>query len=147
MIVIPLMTILGIMFLRQDHGLHATFDVHGSAAETMVFLARLMAVQVLFGLLGLVVLSRVGYWKSFVFGNETSPGSYALVCPGVALSVLLQFFLNSGLVKAGVVDKFSVMYWVISAIAIAFQMAMIVLVVRLNKQHFGRVHSSAVPAE
>ena len=147
MIVIPLMTILGIMFLRQDHGLHATFDVHGSGAETMMFLARLIAVQVLFGLLGLVVLSRVGYWKSFVFGNETSPGSYALVCPGVALSVLLHFFLNSGLVKAGVIDKFSLMYWVISAIAIAFQMAMIVLVVRLNKQHFGRVHSSAVPAE
>ncbi|SPF78656.1 hypothetical protein ALP8811_02585 [Aliiroseovarius pelagivivens] len=147
MIVIPLMTILGIMFLRQDHGMHVTFDVHGSAAETMIFLARLIAVQVLFGLLGLVVLSRVGYWKSFVFGNETSPGSYALVCPGVALSVLLQFFLNSGLVKAGVIDKFSLMYWVISAIAIAFQMAMIVLVVRLNKQHFGRGLSSAVPAE
>ena len=147
MIVIPLMTILGIMFMRQNHGLHATFDVHGSAAETMVFLARLIAIQVLFGLLGMTVLSRVGYWKSYVFGSETSPGSYALVCPGVALSVLLQFFVNSGLVKAGVLDKFSVTYWAITAIAIAFQFAMVALVFRLNKQHFGRAEATAVPAE
>ncbi|WP_371170394.1 TsoY family (seleno)protein [Aliiroseovarius sp. 2305UL8-7] len=147
MIVIPLMTILGIMFMRQNHGLHATFDVHGSAAETMIFLARLIAVQVLFGLLGMTVLSRVGYWKSYVFGSEASPGSYALVCPGVALSVLLQFFVNSGLVKAGVLDKFSVTYWAITAIAIAFQFGMVALVFRLNKQHFGRAEQTVVPAE
>ncbi|UWQ14635.1 hypothetical protein K3556_01710 [Aliiroseovarius sp. M344] len=147
MIVIPLMTILGIMALRQNHGLHATFEVHSTAGETMVFLARLVAIQVLFGLLGLVMLARHGYWKSFVFGNETSPGSYALVCPGVALSVLLQFFINSGLVKAGVLDKFSVTYWVVTAIAIGFQFAMVALVFRLNKQHFGRPSAHAVPAE
>ncbi|MDE9451444.1 hypothetical protein J3R80_13300 [Aliiroseovarius sp. Z3] len=147
LIIIPLMTILGIMALRQDHGLHATFEVHGSAGETMIFLARLIAIQVLFGLLGLVMLARHGYWKSYVFGNETSPGSYALVCPGVALSVLLHFFINSGLVKAGVLDKFSVMYWVITAIAIAFQFAMVALVVRLNRQHFGRATPQVVPAE
>ena len=147
MIVIPLMTILGIMALRQNHGLHATFEVHSTAGETMVFLARLVAIQVLFGLLGLVMLARHGYWKSFVFGNETSPGSYALVCPGVALSVLLQFFINSGLVKAGVLDKFSVTYWVVTAIAIGFQFAMVALVFRLNKQHFGRPSAHPVPAE
>ncbi|MCK8485176.1 hypothetical protein MUY21_14110 [Aliiroseovarius sp. S2029] len=147
LIVIPLMTILGIMALRQDHGLHATFEVHGSAGETMIFLARLIAVQVLFGLLGLVMLARHGYWKSYVFGSDTSPGSYALVCPGVALSVLLQFFINAGLVQAGVLTKYSVMYWVITAVAIAFQFAMVALVLRLNRQHFGRPAVQAVPAE
>ncbi len=147
LIVIPLMTILGIMALRQDHGLHATFEVHGSAGETMIFLARLIAVQVLFGLLGLVMLARHGYWKSYVFGSDTSPGSYALVCPGVALSVLLQFFINAGLVQAGVLTKYSVMYWVITAVAIAFQFAMVAMVLRLNRQHFGRPAVQAVPAE
>ncbi|MCI2395792.1 hypothetical protein [Aliiroseovarius sediminis] len=147
LIVIPLMTILGIMAMRQNHGLHETFEVQAAAGETMIFLARLVAVQVLFGLLGLVMLARHDYWKSFVFGSETSPGSYALVCPGVALSVLLQFFINSGLVEAGVLTKFSVAYWAVTAIALAFQVAMIALVVRLNKQHFGRTTVQAVPAE
>ncbi len=147
MIVIPILTILGILFMRQNHGLHETFGVHGAPAETMVFLARLLAVQILFALLGLAVLARQGYWKSFVFGAETSPGSYALVCPGVALAVLTQFFVNAGMVKSGVIDKFSLIYWAVTAIAIALQFAMIALVLRLNKQHFGRNTAVAQPAE
>ena len=147
MIVIPILTVLGIMFMRQTHGLHETFNVHVTPAETMVFLARLLTIQLLFALLGLAVLARQGYWKSFVFGAETSPGSYALVCPGVALSVLTHFFLNAGLVKAGVLDKFSLIYWGGTAIALVLQFAMIALVLRLNKQHFGRSQAVAQPAE
>lgn len=148
MIMIPLMTILGIMFLRQNHGLHTTYEVHGSPAETMVFLARLVSVQVMFLLLGLVVLKRENYFADFVFGSKTSPGSYALVCPGVALSVLLQFFLHKGLVEAGVLDKFSVAYWVVAVISIGFQFAMVALVLRLNRQHFAKsADAAAVPAE
>lgn len=147
MIVIPLMTILGITFLRQDHGLHTTFAVHGSAGETMVFLSRLVAVQFIFLGLGLVVLFRQGYFRDYVFGNGTSPGSYALVCPGVALSVMLQFFVNKGLVQAGAVDKYSLVYWGVMALAIGFQFAMVALVFRLNRQHFGRPQAAAVPAE
>ncbi|MCB1349797.1 MAG: hypothetical protein KDK11_14605, partial [Maritimibacter sp.] len=41
MIIIPIMTTLGIMALRQSHGLHMTFEVHSTAGETMVFLSRL----------------------------------------------------------------------------------------------------------
>lgn len=148
MVVVPIMTVLGILFLRQEHGLHATFDAHANAAQTMVFLARLLTVQVIFLMLGMVVLRREGYFKDFVFGTKTSPGSYALVCPGVALSVMLHFFLNKGLVAAGVVDKYSLAYWAVAAIALAAQFAMIALVIRLNRQHFGKAQpAAAVPAE
>lgn len=147
MIIIPIVTTLGIMFLRQNHGLQATFGVHATAGETMTFFARLLAVQFVFLGLGLVVMRRQGYWKDYVFGNGTSPGSYALVCPGVALSVMLQFFVNKGMVAAGVIEKFGVAYWSITAIAIGFQIAMIVLVFRLNRQHFGKPQAAAVPAE
>jgi len=148
MVVVPIMTVLAILFLRQEHGLHVTFGAQESAGETMVFLARLLTVQILFLMLGLLVLRREEYFKDFVFGNRTSPGSYALVCPGVALSVMLQFFLNRGLVAAGVVDKFSLAYWLISALAVAAQIAMIALVMRLNRQHFGKSQpAAAVPAE
>lgn len=143
MVIVPIVTVLGILFLRQGHGLHVSFDVHDAAGETMVFLARLLTVQVLFLMLGMLVLRRQGYFKDFVFGAKTSPGSYALVCPGVALTVMLHFFVNKGLVAAGVIDKFGPTFWVITAIALVSQAAMIALVFRLNRQHFG---ASAEPA-
>ncbi|WP_204112871.1 TsoY family (seleno)protein [Shimia biformata] len=148
MIVVPLMTVLGIMFLRQNHGLHTTFETHASAGETLVLLARLIAVQVLFLMLGVLVLRRQGYFVDFVFGQKTSPGSYALVCPGVGFAVMVHFFVNKGLVGAGIIEKFGLAYWSLTAIALISQFAMIVLVWRLNRQHFPRrVQPTSVPAE
>lgn len=148
MIVIPIITVLGIMLLRQDHGMHVQYDVHSTGGETMMLFAKMISVQLLFLGLGLVVLKREGYFKDYVFGSKTSAGSYALVCPGVALSVMLQFFINKGLVSAGLIDKFDIAYWVLSAGAIGFQVAMILLMLRLNKQHFGKPRTTvAVPAE
>lgn len=148
MVIVPILTVLGIMFLRQNHGLHTGFDAHTTPGETMVFLARLLTVQILFLLLGMLVLRRQGYFTDYVLGTKTSPGSYALVCPGVALSVMLQFFINKGLVEAGVIDKFGVAFWVLTAIALAAQAAMIALVLRLNRQHFGKARqAAALPAE
>lgn len=148
MILVPIVTTLGIMFLRQSHGMHTTYQGHTTDGETMVFLARLLSLQVAFLLLGLVVLKREGYWSDFVFGSKTSPGSYALVCPGVALSVMIQFFLHKGLVATGLVTKFGVAYWSVEGVALAFQAAMILLVLRLNRQHFAKADEpAAVPAE
>ena len=149
MVVVPIMTVLGILFMRQSHGLHVTFDVHDTAGETMVFLARMLTVQVVFLMLGLLVLRRQGYFTDFVFGTKTSPGSYALVCPAVAFSVMLQFFINKGLAQAGVVDKYTAAYWVLTAMALISQAIAIGLIFRLNRQHFAspRAPAALVPGE
>ena len=150
MIVIPILTTLGVMMLRQSHGLHGTFNVHTTAGETMVFLSRVLSIQFLFLFLGMLILIRQGYFKDFVLGDKLSPGSYALVCPGVAISVMLHFFINTGLVSAGIIEKFGTIYWIESAVAIGFQLAMVWLVFRLNGQHFAKVSETkgaAVPAE
>jgi hypothetical protein len=149
MVIVPLLTVLGIMMLRQNHGLHAAFDVHGAPAETLILLARILTIQIVFSLLGLLVMARQKYFSDFVFGSKLSPGSYALVCPGVALSVMLHFFINKGLVGAQIVDKFSLAFWVLTALALMFQVAMIALVLRLNRQHFKAAAptATAVPAE
>jgi hypothetical protein len=138
MVIVPIVTVLGILFMRQNHGLHVAFDAHGSPGETLVFLARLLTIEVLFLLLGLMVLKRQGYMAEFVMGEKTSPGSYALICPGVAFAVMMHFFINKGLVGAGVIDKFGLAFWALTAIALASQFAMIWLMLHLNKRHFGR---------
>ncbi len=148
MVVVPIMTVLGIMLLRQDHGLTGTFAAQDNGGETMVMLARLLSVQVVFLGLGMLVLLRQRYFDDFVIGTKTSPGSYALVCPAVALSVMMHFFVNKGLVDAAVVDKFSLAYWVLTAVALGFQAIAVALVLRLNRQHFARAPQvAAVPAE
>lgn len=147
MIIVPIVTVLGIMFLRQEHGLHTTFDSHANAGETMVFLSRLIAIQLAFLGLGAVVLRAQGYLDDYVIGTKTSPGSYALVCPFVALAVMLHFFTNKGLVAADVIAKYDIAYWGLSGLAIASQVVAIALVLRLNRQHFTKIAASAVPAE
>ncbi len=148
MVVVPLLTVLGIMMLRQNHGLHTTFDVHVTNAETLVLLTKILAVQFAFALMGLIVLRRQGYADAFLRGEGNSPGSYALVCPGVALSVMMHFWINKGLVATGLIVKFGTAFWVLSAAALMFQFAMVGLVLYLNRRHFGRVESQPmVPAE
>ncbi|WP_438992110.1 TsoY family (seleno)protein [Lentibacter sp.] len=148
MVIVPIVTVLSILFLRQDHGLHTSFQGHATAANTMLWLAQMISVQVVFLLLGLTVLIRQNYFSDFVFGSKTSPGSYALICPGVAFSVLLQFFVNKGLVTAGVIAEFGAAYWGITAIALISQALMVLLILSLNKQHFSaNPEGQAIAAE
>ena len=148
MIVIPLITVLGILMLRQDHGLHVHFESHTAPGDMLVLLTRLLSVQVLFGLFGMVILGATGYLRRFITGHETSVGSYALICPGVALSVMLHFWINKGLVAAGLIAKFGTAYWALTGIALAFQFAMIALMLVLTARHFMRPrHSMAIAAE
>ncbi|PHQ82548.1 MAG: hypothetical protein COB65_08900 [Thalassobium sp.] len=148
MVVVPILTVLGIMLLRQNHGMDTTFDLHGTAAETLMLLSKILTIQVLFGLLGLIVLRRQGYAKAFLTGEGNSAGSYALVCPGVALSVMTHFWINKGLVAVGLIAKFGLAYWAFTALALGFQISMIILVLYLNRRHFGAARKShAVPAE
>ena len=148
MVVVPILTILGIMTMRQEHGLHTTFDAHGGVADTLLLTTTILAVQAVFIALGLLVLRRQKYADAYLKGDGNSAGSYALVCPGVALSVMLHFWVNKGLVGAGLIAKFGVAYWSLTSLAVASQIAMIVLVLILNRRHFGKNRGGhAIPAE
>jgi hypothetical protein len=148
MVVVPILTILGIMAMRQEHGLHTTFEAHGGMADTLILTTAILAIQAVFLALGLLVLRRQNYADAYLRGPGNSAGAYALVCPGVALSVMLHFWINKGLVGAGLIAKFGVAYWSLTSLAIAAQVAMIALVFLLNRRHFGRrTEPVAVPAE
>ena len=135
---IPLLTVIGIALMRQVHGLHVHFGAHGSPVESFNLLTPIVMVQIAFALFGIVVLRAQGYFGKYVTGEHISPGSYALICPGVAMSVMLQFYVNKGLVGMGLVAKFSATYWLLSTPALILQFATIALLVILNAKHFKR---------
>lgn len=144
MVVIPILTILSIAWMRQSHGLHGALGHDGVAGETFVLLTRVISVQVLFLLLGLLVMARQGYSARFLSPSGVrSAGSYALVCPGVALIVIWQFWVNKGLMESGFVEKFSAAYWGATAPAIIAQLVVMWLIWRLHRLHFGQRPSDA----
>ncbi|MFN2305970.1 MAG: hypothetical protein ABR504_03255, partial [Paracoccaceae bacterium] len=148
MIVVPILTILGIMAMRQQHGLHTTFDAQGGLADNLLLTTTILAVQGVFLALGLLVLRCQKYADAYLRGDGNSPDSNALVCPGVALSVMLHFWINKGLVEAGLIDRFGIGYWSLTSLALAAQVAMIALVLVLNHRHFGKREAvSLAPAE
>ena len=102
-IIVPLMTVLGILILRVNHGMGEHFEAHPAEGDCLCLLSLFLGVQVAFLLFGAAVLRAQGYVGRYVTGPEASAASYALVCPGVGLAVMMQCVFNKGLVGAGLI--------------------------------------------
>lgn len=114
-IVVPIVTLLGITWIRLSHGLSHGFEVPSSPASLFVVAAVLLSVQILFGLIGWAVMRRLGYFRDYVFGDKGNAGTFALICPGVAIFVFGLFFITVGLVNTGLVTHLSPLYFVLIA--------------------------------
>lgn len=131
---IPLLTLIGIAFLRISHGLHTGFELHIEPVHRLLITAVFFSLQMLAGLFGWSVLQRVGYFRTYLSGPSRSPGSYGLICPAVGLFVFGMFFLHVGLVQNGLVEKFSPVYFVLLAALAAVQALGIVTMFRLDRR-------------
>jgi hypothetical protein len=97
-----------------------------------------------------MVMRRFGYFEHFVSGEGRSPGAYALICPGVALFVFGNFVINAGLVQIGILETFSIAWFVLYAPLLYLQVKTIAVYFRLNGKMLGNhpAHpASALPAE
>jgi hypothetical protein len=133
-IVIPILTLLGITFMRLSHGFQHLFNAHAGPGMIFLVLSAFVSLQLLFGGLGYIVMQRVGYYRTFVSGEGRSPGSYALICPGVAFFVLGMFLLNPGLVATGIIGKFSIAYFVLLLPLMLVQLQTIRVMLRLDRK-------------
>lgn len=130
-IMVPILTVLGIAVFRQMMAFDHVFGLEVGKGVVMFWFAFLFGIQMLFGLLGWLVLKRTDYFAQVVRGERPVAGAFALVCPGVATVVLGQFLLHKGLVDLGIVDKLSPAYWLLMLPLVALQISTIRLVWRL----------------
>lgn len=130
---VPILTTVSIAMLRLDHGLAHTLGV-STAGQPFFFLTLVLAAQLFLMFLGYTVMKRMGYLRDVQAGKERSPLLFALICPGVGLSVVMQFYINKGLVAAGVVAKFGVAYWSLTALAIAAQLVTAYFLIKLTRE-------------
>ncbi|ADI00125.1 TsoY family (seleno)protein [Salisediminibacterium selenitireducens] len=136
-ILIPILTLVGITFVRLASGVsHNLLGTNPNDIMMFLVIGALVTVQTFVGLLGYSVLTRNGYFSEFTNGKNKSPGSYGLICPGVAYFVLGMFFIQWGLVNPGIVDKFSLTYFVIMTPFVLVQIKTIQVLGKLNVKHF-----------
>lgn len=112
-IIIPILTLLGITFIRVSFGLDHNFNATVDKSSLFTLTSVIVSLQIIFGILGYKVMKKIGYFEKFVDGENKSSVAFALICPGVAFMVFGMFFINFGLTYNGVIDKYSIMYFIL----------------------------------
>ncbi|NTU79474.1 MAG: hypothetical protein HGA45_08740 [Chloroflexales bacterium] len=143
---LPILTVIGVMGIRVSKGLAFLFETP-AAGQSLVALRNtsspalmltwttiILAAQLILGFLGYAVMKRVDFFKTYVGGNERSPGAYALVCPGTGVFVFGMFFLHTGLVQTGLLERFSLPYFLLLALFVPAQIYAIVTMFRLDSK-------------
>ena len=110
-IIIPILTLLGITFIRITFGFDHHFEDPMGKTTLFTLTSTVLSLQIIFGLLGYKIMKNIGYFEEFVHSEKKSPVSFALICPGVAFMVFGLFFINLGLTSTGIIEKFSLIYF------------------------------------
>ncbi len=135
-IMIPILTLLGITFVRYTYGFAHNFEYSESVSKSWLFLltSAVVSLQIMFGLLGFYTMKKLDYFKEYIHGSTKSVGSYAIICPGVAFMVFGFFFVHQGLVLNDVFQQFSIAYFITLLPFVYVQMITIIIMFRLNRK-------------
>jgi hypothetical protein len=136
-ITIPVLTLLGIVTIRMQLDPLQGFDQALVQPGLFTLTAAILVLQLLFGAGGYAVMRRTGYFRDYLHGSERHPGSYALICPGIALFVLGMYFVTYGLVKTGLLESYSWAYFAALAPFVFVQFKTIGTLFRLNRRLLG----------
>lgn len=131
-IMIPILTILGIVHYRITMGLQHNFNMTVHPWDHVIVFTVIVMLQLFFALLGFKVMKLIGYCKDFISGDTKSVTAYAAICPGVAFFVMGNFLIHRGLISAGLLTQFSLSYWVLYFVLIMVQAKTIAVFFRLN---------------
>lgn len=131
---VPILTLLGIEWVRMQHGLSHHFESSIEPASLFVVLTAIFTLQLGVMVLGYRVMQLNGYLKANLTGNEYSPVSFGLICPGVAIFVFGMFWWHLAWVNTGLVTANSFTYWFgIGALA-SVQLLTVAALIRLSNR-------------
>lgn len=129
---VPILTVLAITLMRQDHGISHTLGL-ASAGTWLTPLLMVVSAQLFVLLLGGFAMRNHRYLAKVWRGDVKGAPVFALICPGVALSVSLQFLINKGFVAAGLLTSFSMAYWIFSVAPLVVMVVTIIVFMRLSR--------------
>ena len=133
-IIIPILTLLGITFIRISFGLEHHYSSPVDKTFLFILTSIILSLQIIFGILGYMVMKQMGYFEKFIESTEKSAVSFALICPGVAFFVFGMFFINFGLTYNQIVSKYSFTYFILMIPFIYIQIKTIIYFFKLYKK-------------
>ena len=133
-IMIPILTLLGITYVRVSFGLEHHFEQELAKASLFTFTSLVVSLQLIFGMIGYAVMKKINYFEEYIEGDKKSPVSFALICPGVAFMVFGMFFVNFGLTLNGIVSKYSIGYIIAMLPFVFVQYKTVVYFFKLKKK-------------
>lgn len=135
-IMVPILTLLGITFVRYTYGFAHNFDNTAEVSKSWLFLltSSILSLQMLFGLLGFYTMKKLNYFNDFIYGKAKSVSSFAIICPGVAFMVFGFFFIHQGLVLNDIVQQFSITYFILLLPFMLVQLKTLRVMFRLNRK-------------
>ncbi|MFP4603655.1 MAG: TsoY family (seleno)protein [Halochromatium sp.] len=133
-ILIPILTLSGITLVRLIMGLQHGFDLQVPKPALFVLTSGVLSLEILFGLLGYVVMRRLGYFRDYLHGEQKSPGAYSLICPGVAFFVFGWFWIMFGLVGNDIVTPLTPVFFVLMVPLILVQWKSLETLLKLNRK-------------
>ena len=133
-IVIPILTLLGITFIRVSFGLEHNYATPLNKSSLFVFTSTVLSLQIIFGILGYMVMKKMNYFEKYIHSDDKSAVSFSLICPGVAFFGFGMFFINFGLVYNGIITKYSIAYFIIMIPFIYIQIKTIIYFFKLYKK-------------
>ena len=133
-ILIPILTLLGITFIRISFGLDHHFDQELANSSLFTLTSTILSLQLIFGMLGYKVMKQMNYFEEYTLGDKKSTVSFSLICPGVAFMVFGMFFVNFGLTANGIVDKYSIAYFLVMLPFMYVQYKTVIVYFRLKSK-------------
>jgi hypothetical protein len=115
-------------------GLHHGFDLEVPKPALFVLTSTILSLEIVFGLLGYVVMQRLGYFRDYLRGEQKSPGAYSLICPGVAFFVFGWFWIMFGLVGNGIVTPLTPAFFALMLPLILVQWKSLETLLKLNRK-------------
>jgi len=131
---IPISTLLGIALIRISFGLVHNFDQEPSPSFLFMFSSAIVSFQIIIGLFGYKVMKTLGYFRDYLHSDIKSTAALGLVCPGVAFFVFGMFFIFFGLLKNGIVEMFSIEYFIVLLPFVFIQIKTIQIFFKLLKK-------------
>jgi len=132
-IIIPILTLVWITIIRDSHWLH-DFWLQTTNSFYLIVTIVIFAIQLFFWILGYSIMKQNWYFDDYIDWEEKNPWSYALICPWVALVVFWFFFVHLWLVKPGIIEKYSLIYYIVLIPIILVQIKTIQVLFKLNKK-------------
>lgn len=119
MILVPVTTILGIAGFRMLMAVGHHFDLKLPDSLFFLIFATLLALQSFVLWMGLAVMRRNGAWAA-LWSDTPAPSTFAVICPGVAFVVMLDFFFSRGVASLPGGEALLIGGWIVSGAIQAF---------------------------